>query len=159
MNDPVAALWHDVHPYQLIPLRTVRLVVLVRSFVGLLRKHLLDLFVAEVDLVHMVPAQLERHVFVVAVRRDEDLGVPDKALRGSEVCDLVIQVSAIVARPCCCTASCRRQEEAYQSQGPLGVVVPDLDGCTFLLGERRACQPRVSAGCTDSSPSDRGGAN
>ena len=92
MNDPVAALWHDVHPYQLIPLRTVRLVVLVRSFVGLLRKHLLDLFVAEVDLVHMVPAQLERHVFVVAVRRDEDLGVPDKALRGSEVRDLVIQM-------------------------------------------------------------------
>ena len=24
MNDPVAALWHDVHPYQLIPLRLSR---------------------------------------------------------------------------------------------------------------------------------------
>ena len=150
MNDPVAALWHDVHPYRLI--RCVPFVSF-RSFAcpftGLLRKHLLDLLVADVDLVHQIPAQLERHVVVVAVRRDEDLGVPDKALPGREVGDLVIQVSAMVARPCCCTASCHRQGEAYQPQGPLGVVITDLDSGTFLVGERRACQRPVSAGYTE----------
>ena len=58
----------------------------------LLRQHLLDLLVAQVDLVHRVAALLEWHVVVVAERWHEDLRVPDKALTGSEVGDLVIQM-------------------------------------------------------------------
>lgn len=55
----------------------------------LLRQHLLDLLVAEVDLVHGVSALLEWHVVVVAERGDKDLGVPDEALPGREIRDLV----------------------------------------------------------------------
>ena len=103
---PCGMMYTRIDSFRCVPFVSFR--SFACPFVGLLRKHLLDLFVAEVDLVHLVPAQLERHIFVVAVRRDEDLGVPDKALRGSEVGDLVIQMLAMVLPPCCCTASCRR---------------------------------------------------
>jgi hypothetical protein len=54
-----------------------------------LREHLLDLLVAQVDLVHRVAALLKWHVFVVAEGWDEDLGVPDESLAGGEVRDLL----------------------------------------------------------------------
>lgn len=81
-DDPVA-WWHDAHPCRLAPSRTVR-----ARHAQLLREHLLDLFVAQVDLVHRVAALLEWHILVVTERRHEDLGIPDKALAGSEVGDL-----------------------------------------------------------------------
>jgi hypothetical protein len=101
-----------VHLYQRMPFCVVGIRVL-----RLLRQHLPDLLVAQVDLVHRVAALLEWHVVVVAERWHEDLGIPDEALTGREVGD--------------------------QSQGPLGAV-SNLDGRTFLLRERGAQQARPS---------------
>jgi hypothetical protein len=74
----------------------------------LLREHLPDLLVAQVDLVHRVAALLEWHVFIIAVGRDEDLGIPDEPLAGGEVGDLRnTMLAGAVWRTGRSTASCR----------------------------------------------------
>jgi hypothetical protein len=65
-------------------------------FVCLLRQHLLDLLVGQENLVDGVADLLDWHVVVVAVGRNKDLGVPDKALTRREVGDLVTDMSLAI---------------------------------------------------------------
>lgn len=59
----------------------------------LLRQDLLDVLVGEEDVDDMVPPMLQRCVFEIDVRRQEQLGIPRKALARGEVRDLIALVS------------------------------------------------------------------
>lgn len=83
-------------------------------FVRLLRQHLLDLFVAYVDLVYGVAALLKWHIVVITERRKEDFGVPDEALARREIGDLVVPRMSTVPR-------CLREKRRLTSRmGPSG---------------------------------------
>ena len=60
-----------------------------RVRVSLLRENSLDVLFAEEDVDYLLPAMLERGVIDVNVGREEELGVPGKALARGQVRDLV----------------------------------------------------------------------
>lgn len=100
-RDDPAARYRAVQPVcECVPSRSPRVIsfLSVLAVACLLRQHLLDLLIAQVNLVDGIAALLEWHIVVVAVRGDEDLGVPDEALRRGEIGDLVIQTVSDAAK-------------------------------------------------------------
>lgn len=82
----------------------------------LMWQHVLGLLIGEEDLVNGVSAVLEGNVVAVNVRREEDLGIPGKALAGGKVGD----------------------------QPRRAVRLADVNDGAFLLGERRAQEARAA---------------
>jgi hypothetical protein len=80
----------------------------------LMREHVLDLLLAEEDVMYRVSAELEGDVFAVEVGWEEDFGVPDETLTGG----------------------CVRDESSRT------IRTADIDDGAFLLGESGAQKAR-----------------
>lgn len=79
------------------------------AFDNLFGQHLLDLLIAEQDLMHRLSAVLEGDIVAVHVRWQKYLGVPYESLARGEVGDQ-----------------------------PRLAIIPNIDSCALLLGNRRA---------------------
>jgi hypothetical protein len=103
----------------------------------LLGKHVLDLLLAEGDVVDRLSSRLQGDIVAVEVGRQKDFGVPDKALAGREVRDLRLRLAARDNLDL-------GRSQAYQAGRAIGLA--NVDDGALLLGKGAADQTRPAVG-------------
>jgi hypothetical protein len=103
----------------------------------LLGKHVLDLLLAEGDVVDRLSSRLQGDIVAVEVGRQKDFGVPDKALAGREVRDLRLRLAARDNLDL-------GRSQAYQAGRAIGLA--NVDDGALLLGKGAAWRKRSAAG-------------
>lgn len=107
----------------------------------LLGEDLFDFVFSQVDLMHRVAALVEWHVVVVAPRREEDFGIPDEALSGRQVRDLMVPCERLP-----CSTALRRREpregKVTSRMGPSGSspILMVVHSC-LANAEPETCKP------------------